>query len=108
LSSHWGTRWGLFRHYWVLFKFVLTILAVGVLLMNMSTITLLSDAAARMTFSGADLRGARTDITIGPGGGLLVLLVNTVLAVYKPRGMSHYGQRKQRAEDHQQRAQSQL
>jgi len=30
------------------------------------------------------------------GGGLLVLLVTTVLAVYKPRGMTRYGRRKQR------------
>jgi len=33
---------------------------------------------------------------------LLVLLVATVLAVYKPRGMTHYGWRKQ----HEQRTQA--
>jgi hypothetical protein len=30
------------------------------------------------------------------GGGLLVLLVTTTLAVYKPRGITRYGRRKQR------------
>jgi hypothetical protein len=29
------------------------------------------------------------------GGALLLLLVATTLAVYKPRGMTRYGQRKQ-------------
>jgi len=39
---------------------------------------------------------------------LLLLLVATVLAVYKPRGMTRYGQRKQqRAKRHEQRALSQ-
>ena len=64
-----GSPSGLFRHYWVLTKSVLTILSIGVLLMDMSTITFLSDAAARMTFSSTDLRGARIDITIGAGAG---------------------------------------
>jgi hypothetical protein len=37
------------------------------------------------------------------GAALLLLLVATTLAVYKPRGMTRYGQRKQ----HEQRALSQ-
>ncbi len=30
-----GTKWGLFRHYWVLFKLLITVLATIVLLMYM-------------------------------------------------------------------------
>ena len=37
-------------------------------------------------------------------GGLLLLLGATVLSVCKPRGMARYGQRKQRANRHEQRA----
>jgi hypothetical protein len=37
-----------------------------------------------------------------------VLLVILVLNVYKPRGMTRYGQRKQRANRHQQRALSRV
>jgi hypothetical protein len=40
---------------------------------------------------------------IHAGGGLLVLLLPVVLSVYKPRGMTRYGWRKQ----HEQRALSQ-
>lgn len=32
-----GTRWGLFRHYWVLVKFLLTILCITVLLFHQLT-----------------------------------------------------------------------
>ena len=39
-----GTPWGLFRHYWVLFSLVLTILATVVLLVHMQTV---SDIAGR-------------------------------------------------------------
>jgi hypothetical protein len=48
------------------------------------------------TLSGDDLRALAGSpvphATLAP----LVLLVATVLAVYKPRGMTWYGQRKQR------------
>jgi len=37
------------------------------------------------------------------GGGLLVLLVPMILSVYKPRGMTRYGRRKQ----HERRTESQ-
>src|SRR5262245_14513082 len=33
-----GTKWGLFRHYWVMFSLVLTILANIILLGNMQTV----------------------------------------------------------------------
>src|SRR5229473_2107668 len=32
-----GTKWGLFQHYWVLIKFLLTILSITVLLMHQFT-----------------------------------------------------------------------
>ena len=37
-----GTRWGLFRHYWVLVKFLLTIAATIILLLHMQPITYLA------------------------------------------------------------------
>src|ERR671915_105942 len=33
-----GTQWGLFRHYWILVKFLLTVTATIVLLLHMPTI----------------------------------------------------------------------
>jgi hypothetical protein len=87
-----GTRWGLLRHYWVLFSLGLTVFAVAVLLLHMPTVTSTADIAqradqARLETLGGDLGH--------PAIGLGVLLVIQVLNVYKPRGMTRHGQRKQ-------------
>ena len=87
-----GTPWGLFRHYWVLITLVLTILATAVLLAHMPTVSALADMAREA--DGADLSGHGGDL-VHAGGGLLVLLVITALNVYKPRGLTPYGWRKQ-------------
>jgi hypothetical protein len=88
-----GTPWGLFRHWWVVFKLVLTVFAAVVLLEHMSTVSYLAGLAAEAGGAGPDPRGLRGEI-LHAGGGLLVLLVVTVLGVYKPRGMTPYGKRK--------------
>ena len=100
-----GTKWGLFRHYWVLFKLLLTVGAMTWLLTSFAhTVDRVAEVAA---VSGAELLELRTPSFVQhSGGGLLILLVATVLAVYKPRGMTPYGQRKQqveRREQHEQR-----
>jgi hypothetical protein len=87
-----GTTWGLFRHYWVIFKLLLTVLATTVLLLHMPTVTSLADVAAEA--DAADLPGAGGEL-FHAGLGLVVLLTTAILAVYKPRGMTRYGQRKQ-------------
>jgi len=87
-----GTPWGLFRHYWVLLTLVLTIIATVVLLLHMPTVSAL--AAVARAADGADLGGLGADLP-HPGVGLLVLLVITGLNVYKPRGLTPYGWRKQ-------------
>lgn len=87
-----GTSWGLFRHYWVLITLVLTILSTVVLLLHMPTVSSLADVAREA--DGADLGGLGGDL-VHPGLGLVVLLVVTVLNVYKPRGLTPYGWRKQ-------------
>ena len=96
-----GTTWGLFRHYWVLFKLGINVFATFILLIYMETFSLMAGVAADPS---ADLDVVRN----APPGlhaalALLVLLVATVLAVYKPRGMTPYGRRKQ----HEQRKVSQ-
>jgi hypothetical protein len=91
-----GTAWGLFRHYWILFKLLLTAVATIVLLLKLGPISYLADVAAETTFSGADLVGLRTSLMVHAAGGLLVLLAVATLAVYKPRGMTRYGLRKER------------
>ena len=92
-----GTTWGLFRYYWVLIKLLITVVSTVVLLVHMPPISGLADVAAETTLSGADLGGLRIQVVVQAGAALLVLLVATALSVYKPRGMTRYGQRKQRA-----------
>jgi len=87
-----GTPWGLFRHYWVVAKLVLTALATAVLLAHTQPIGLLAHAAARATLTG-DLHGIRVQLLVDAAAALFVLLVATVLAVYKPRGTTPYGWR---------------
>lgn len=94
LISSLGTRWGVFRHYWVLMKLVLTVLATLILLIHTQPVDLLADTAARTTMLSTDLARTRLQMVIASGGGLVVLLVLTVLSVYKPQGMTRYGQRK--------------
>lgn len=87
-----GTPWGLFRHYWVLVKFLLTVIATLILLLHMPAVSYLAGVAA--TTDSANLGGLRGEL-LHAGGGLLVLLVATTLSVYKPQGMTPYGWRKQ-------------
>nr|WP_241251533.1 hypothetical protein [Candidatus Protofrankia californiensis] len=90
-----GTAWGLFRHYWVLAKLLVTVLAAVVLVMQLGPISFLADVATTATLSAADLRQARISLLVHAAGGELVLLVPMVLSVYKPRGRTRYGQRRQ-------------
>jgi len=89
-----GTRWGLFRHYWVLISLLLTIIATVVLLVETQTIGYFADMAADPATSGDDLRALGSTL-VHSVGGTVVLLVILVLNVYKPRGMTRYGWRKQ-------------
>jgi hypothetical protein len=90
-----GTPWGLFRHYWVLVKLLLTVFATGVLLAKMALIGHAARLSAEATLSRADLRAAGIQLLVHATGGLLVLLAPAVLSVYKPPGMTWYGWRKQ-------------
>jgi len=91
-----GTPWGLFRHYWVLVKFLLTVFATIILLLHMPTVSYFAGVAAKT--DSANVFGLRGEL-IHAGGGLLVLLVTATLSVYKPRSMTPYGWRK----EHEQR-----
>lgn len=88
-----GTAWGLFRHYWVLISFGLTTLATVVLLLHMPSVSTM--AGMVRAADDAHLSGHGGDL-FHPGVGLLVLLVITALNIYKPRGVTRYGWRKQR------------
>ncbi|MGH8958996.1 MAG: DUF2269 domain-containing protein [Acidimicrobiia bacterium] len=87
-----GTRWGLFRHYWVLISFALTLFSAVILILHMPTVSELANAA--QTAEGAALRALGGDLA-HPSIGLAILLCVQVLNVYKPRGLTRYGWRRQ-------------
>lgn len=90
------TKWGLLRHYWVLAKLLINLLASIIVLMYVQSLGPLASIAAASTVSGAQLLSLRgSDSVEHSGAALLALLVATILSVYKPRGMTRYGQRKQ-------------
>jgi len=87
-----GTKWGLFRYFWVLITFVLAVFATTILLQHMPDVSSIAELAREA--NAADLGGLGGDF-FHAGGGLLVLLVIMVLNVYKPPGLTSYGWRKQ-------------
>jgi hypothetical protein len=93
-----GTTWGLFRHYWVLLKFVLSVAATFLLLLHMTVADRLARAVNQAVLSSSPLRALRIQITADAAAAIVLLIVNAVLSVYKPRGMTPYGSRRQRAE----------
>ncbi len=90
-----GTPWGLFRHYWILVKLLINILSTFILLQHMQPISLLAVAAAKTTVFSTDLHGLQVEMVVASAAALVALLVATALAVYKPRGLTSYGWRKQ-------------
>ncbi len=89
------TKWGLFQYYWVLVKLVITAGATFGLLEHATLVNRLAGVAARTAVLGSSLAGARQELVTDAAGGLVVLLLLTVLSVYKPRGLTPYGQHKQ-------------
>lgn len=83
-----GTPWGLFRHYWVVVKLLLTLVATSILLQEAQSVSYAAEAAQRDP-------NPRPGSLIHSGGGLVVLIIVAVLSVYKPRGLTRYGWRKQ-------------
>jgi hypothetical protein len=79
-----GTVWGLFRHYWVVFKLLIALFATIVLLIYMGTFRSMADLANDPSVDLAMVRNASP--VLHSGLALLLLLVATVLAIYKPRG----------------------
>lgn len=88
-----GTEWGLFRHYWILVKFLLTIAGIAVLLLHLPAVSRMSRMAVDTTLAASDFRTLRLQLVVHAAGGLLVLLTATALSVYKPWGRTSYGRR---------------
>ncbi len=92
-----GTHWGLFRHYWVVVKFTLTIGAIILLLLHQFTAVAAAARRVSLAAAGTSPQVGRLGIQlVGDAGfALLVLLVTTTLSVYKPWGETGFGRWKQ-------------
>jgi hypothetical protein len=86
-----GTVWGLFRHYWVLIKLIITTLATALLLLHLQPVTHMAGIASVSDLSPTDMTGMRTQLIADAAAAVLALLVTTVLSLYRPRGITKYG-----------------
>jgi hypothetical protein len=84
-----GTPWGLFRHYWVVAKLVITLVATVVLVIYMDTFRQIAGTAADPVIELELVRNPSP--LVHAILALLLLLVATALAIYKPFGMTTYG-----------------
>jgi hypothetical protein len=88
------TPWGLFRHWWILIKLILTIGCTILLFLHTSQIGYLAQTAPEP--AGTRLQGLRVEIMYKAAAALLVLMAITAISVYKPWGLTPFGQRKLR------------
>jgi hypothetical protein len=86
-----STWWGLFRHYWVLVKFLITLISTLILIGFTQTLARLGELAGDQTLPVGELRNLNQSPAVHSGAGLLALLVTTILSVYKPWGIVPFG-----------------
>lgn len=93
------TIWGLVRHYWVIFKLAITLVSTGVLVAYTGTLDQFATIAGQGLFTDRHLELLRTPtVIVHSTGALLLLSAATLLAVFKPAGMTRRGHRlRQRA-----------
>ena len=91
-----GTEWGLFRHYWILTKLVLTIGATGLLMMHQFGAVERAAERASLVVPGTlpEVGGLGAELVVQAGLAVLVLLAVTTLSVFKPWGLTPNGIRK--------------
>lgn len=81
-----GTQWRLLRHYWVIFKLGLTLVATIVLMLQAQTIGMVADMARQGDV--AAVAAPRLGMVLHAIGGIAALVIAMVLSIYKPRGLT--------------------
>lgn len=96
LIQTFATHWGLFKHWWIIVKFILTVGSTALLLLHMQQIS----AGALMAFEAETLGGGLQELGMSllnkAVAAFVVLLFITIISVYKPWGQTPYGLRKQK------------
>ena len=88
-----GSEWGVFRHYWVVAKLGINVLAAGILLLHMRPIGILARAAESHASIDGNLSKVQVQLAVNAAAAILVLMVATALSIYKPRGLTPFGAR---------------
>lgn len=86
-----GTEWGLLRHWWVVAKLGITLLATLLLLVHMQPVGHLAAAVAETTLRNGELAGLRLQLVADAGAAVVALVIATALSIYKPRGLTVHG-----------------
>ena len=86
-----GTTWGLFRHYWILGKLGITAFATVILMIYMGTFRQMAGVAADPVVALGLVRNPSP--LVHSILGLVLLVVATLLGIYKPFGETPYGRR---------------
>lgn len=81
-----GTKWGLFKYYWVVVKLFLTVASTILLLLHMQPISYLAGGATDSSFSTSQHTGQLIDLLTKAGAAILVLIAITTISIYKPWG----------------------
>ena len=85
-----ATPWGLLRHYWVVVKLIITVIATVLLLVHMRPISLMAEVAEATPSSLAGVRPMRMQVVADAGAALAALVLATALSVYKPSGRTGF------------------
>ena len=88
-----GTAWGLIRHYWVALKLAITLFSTVILLIYMGTFRQMAGVAADPVVEFGLVRNPSP--LVHSILALILLIAATLLAIYKPFGMTPYGERQQ-------------
>jgi len=92
LVQAFGTKWGLFKHYWIVVKLFLTVAMTILLLLHMQPISYLAGVATKTSFSNSQYAEQLLDIITKAGAAILVLIAITTISIYKPWGKIQFRQ----------------
>ena len=94
-SFHWARNGGYSGIIGFLAKLLINSLSIPILLLHTRLIREVATAAAKTGLSPADLHDQRLQLVTISLVALLALLTATTLSIYKPRGLTPFGQRNQ-------------
>ena len=98
ISAALTSNWGLFRHYWVVVKLVLTGVITILLLVHLQPIRYLAGLSSASALLNNE-SGLRMQLIADSGAALLVLLAIVAISVYKPWGKIKSGSQNRNTRD---------